>query len=57
MFLEITDRKQKLQDLLPLLNAVIRATKPLQEHLGMSGEHTRKEHKLASLLPDTLYIL
>lgn len=54
---EITERKEKLNDLLPLLNMIIKATKPLQEHLGMSGDDTRKEHKLAALLPDPLYIL
>uniref|UniRef100_A0AAR5Q0U7 THO complex subunit 5 homolog n=1 Tax=Dendroctonus ponderosae TaxID=77166 RepID=A0AAR5Q0U7_DENPD len=54
---EITERKEKLNDLLPLLNVVIKAAKPLQEHLGMSGDHTRKEHCLANLLPDPLYIL
>ncbi|XP_066140377.1 THO complex subunit 5 homolog [Euwallacea fornicatus] len=54
---EITQRKQKLSDLLPLLNSVIKATKPLQEHLGISGDVTRKEHALAALLPDPLYIL
>ncbi|XP_076271786.1 THO complex subunit 5 [Rhynchophorus ferrugineus] len=54
---EITERKEKLNDLLPLLNMVIKATKPLQEHLGMSSDLTRKEHKLANLLPDPLYVL
>lgn len=53
---EITERKEKLSDLLPLLNMVIKAAKPLQEHLGMAADHTRKEHRLAVLLPDPLYI-
>lgn len=55
--LEISERKEKLNDLLPLLNSVVKATKPLQEHLGLNGDLTRKEHVLASLLPDPLYIL
>lgn len=55
--LEISERKEKLNDLLPLLNSVVKATKPLQEHLGLNGDLTRKEHGLASLLPDPLYIL
>ncbi|XP_030751989.1 THO complex subunit 5 homolog isoform X2 [Sitophilus oryzae] len=54
---EITERKERLNDLLPLLTTVIKATKPLQEHLGMSSELTRKEHKLAPLLSDPLYVL
>lgn len=51
------ERKEKLSDLLPLLNVVIKAAKPLQEHLSIAGDHTRKEHVLAGLLPDPLYIL
>ncbi|XP_050302709.1 THO complex subunit 5 homolog isoform X2 [Anthonomus grandis grandis] len=54
---EITERKEKLSDLLPLLNMVIKAAKPLQEHLGVSADHTRKEHDLAPLLADPIYIL
>lgn len=57
LILEITERKEKLSDLLPLLNVVIKAAKPLQEHLSIAGDHTRKEHVLAGLLPDPLYIL
>ncbi|XP_060521770.1 THO complex subunit 5 homolog [Cylas formicarius] len=54
---EITERKEKLNSLAPLLREVLKSTKPLLEHLGMTDEQTRQEHKLAVLLPEPLYIL
>lgn len=49
--------KDRLEGLAPRLHAVLEATKPLQEHLGLPIDKTRAEHKLALLLPDPLYLL
>lgn len=56
-FLEIVELKSRLEGLAPRLAAVLEATKPLQEHLGLPIDKTRQEHKLALLLPDPLYLL
>ncbi|KAG5872557.1 hypothetical protein JTB14_033976 [Gonioctena quinquepunctata] len=53
---DLVERKEKLNALRPLLNNIINSTKPLQEHLDMSLNELRVEHKLAYLLPDQLYI-
>lgn len=53
---EIIERKKRLEGLGPRLNAVLEATKPLQEHLGLPIDKVLAEHKLASLLPDPLYL-
>ncbi|CAH0564119.1 unnamed protein product [Brassicogethes aeneus] len=53
---DIVERKKKLDGLLPLLNTIINATKPLQEYLNIPIDKVRAEHKLAQLLPDPLYI-
>lgn len=55
-FTEIIERKNKLDGLLPLLKAVVNATKPLQEYLNIPNDKVRDEHVLAKLLPDPLYI-
>ncbi|XP_017770927.1 PREDICTED: THO complex subunit 5 homolog [Nicrophorus vespilloides] len=54
---DIVNRKEKLDALGPTLSNIIEATKPLQELLGLPLEKTRNEHKMASLLPDELYLL
>lgn len=51
------EKKKRLEGLGPRLSAVLEATKPLQEHLGLNIDKVRAEHKLASLLPDSLYLL
>ena len=53
---DITERKNKLDKLGPLLATVMEATKPVQEHLGLHIDKTLAEHKLASLLPNSLYL-
>ncbi|KAJ8932500.1 hypothetical protein NQ314_014620 [Rhamnusium bicolor] len=53
---DLVERRDKLNTLRPLLMSIINATKPLQEHLDVSFDQLRDEHKLAFLLPDPLYI-
>jgi THO complex subunit 5 len=53
---DIAERKSKLDKLGPLLSTVMEATKPVQEHLGLLIDKTQAEHKLASLLPNPLYL-
>lgn len=57
MVLDIVKLKNRLEGLAPRLAAVLEATKPLQEHLGLPIDKIRAEHKLASLLSDPLYLL
>lgn len=57
LFLDIIKLKNRLEGLAPRLAAVLEATKPLQEHLGLPIDKIREEHKLASLLSDPLYLL
>lgn len=54
---DIVEKKNRLDGLGPRLAAVLEATKPLQEHLGLPIDKIQQEHKLATLLPDPLYLL
>lgn len=54
---DIIRLKNRLEGLAPRLAAVLEATKPLQEYLGLPIDKIRAEHKLASLLSDPLYLL
>ncbi|KAL1494528.1 hypothetical protein ABEB36_010112 [Hypothenemus hampei] len=54
---DITEKNAKLNEISPLLNTILKAAKPLQEHLGLSTTEMREEHPLALLLADPLYIL
>lgn len=53
---DIAERKNKLDKLQPLLLTVLESTKPVQEHLGLFIDKTKSEHKVASLLPNPLYL-
>ncbi|KAF2897412.1 hypothetical protein ILUMI_08766 [Ignelater luminosus] len=53
---EIVKSKNRLGGLAPRLAIVLESTKPLQEYLGLPIEKTYAEHKLASLLPNPLYL-
>ncbi|XP_044253173.1 THO complex subunit 5 homolog isoform X1 [Tribolium madens] len=53
---DIGERRNKLDKLGPLLSSVMEATKPVQEHLGLHIDKIQAEHKLASLLPNPLYL-
>lgn len=53
---EIVKTKNRLGGLAPRLAIVLESTKPLQEYLGLPIEKTYAEHKLASLLPNPLYL-
>lgn len=53
---DIAERRSKLDKLGPLLATVMEATKPVQDHLGLHIDKIIAEHKLASLLPNPLYL-
>ncbi|KAF5293697.1 hypothetical protein FQA39_LY03182 [Lamprigera yunnana] len=53
---DILKTKNRLGGLVPKLAAVLEATKPLQEYLGLPIDKTYVEHKQASLLPNPLYL-
>ncbi|KAF5269587.1 hypothetical protein FQR65_LT05925 [Abscondita terminalis] len=53
---DILKTKNRLGGLVPKLAAVLEATKPLQDYLGLPIEKTYIEHKQASLLPNPLYL-
>lgn len=57
LFIDIVEKKNRLDGLGPRLAAVLEATKPLQEHLGLPLDKIQTEYKLATLLPDSLYLL
>ncbi|CAH1970869.1 unnamed protein product [Acanthoscelides obtectus] len=53
---DLIEHREKLSALGPLLENVVKATHPLQEHLQISEHERRVEHHLAPLLPEPLYI-
>nr|CAH7718024.1 unnamed protein product [Callosobruchus chinensis] len=53
---DLVVHREKLSALGPLLSTVVKATRPLQEHLQISENERRVEHRLAPLLPESLYI-
>nr|CAI5853903.1 unnamed protein product [Callosobruchus analis] len=53
---DLIEHREKLSALGPLLSNVLKATRPLQEHLQISEHERRVEHHLAPLLPEPLYI-
>lgn len=54
---DIVRKREQLDAMGPQLDAIIEASKPLQETLGLPIEKTRAECKLAGLLSDGLYML
>lgn len=54
---DIEAKKQQLSSLGPALKAILDATKPLQENLGVPLDKIRKIHELALMLPKALYVL
>lgn len=54
---DIEAKKQQLNSLGPALKAVLDATKPLQENLGVPLDKIKKIHEKALLLPKALYVL
>jgi len=54
---EITKKQKHLENLFPRLNAILEATRPLQEELNLPLERIKFQKELAALLPDPLYIL
>jgi len=54
---EIAKQQKRLENLFPRLNAILEATRPLQEELNLPLERIKFQKELAALLPDPLYIL
>lgn len=54
---DIELKKEQLNNLAPALKAILDATKPLQENLGMPVDKARKLLDLVFLLPKPLYVL
>lgn len=52
----ITSKTDRLESLAPRLEALLRATRPLQEALAMPVEHVWKVNRVARLLPPPLYM-
>ncbi|KRT79206.1 hypothetical protein AMK59_8054, partial [Oryctes borbonicus] len=54
---DIVALKNRLEGIGPKLTAVLEASKPLQEYLGLPIDKIQAEHRLAYLLPEPLYLL
>lgn len=54
---DIIALKNRLEGIGPKLTAVLEASKPLQEYLGLPIDKIQAEHRLAYLLPEPLYLL
>lgn len=55
--LDIKNKKEYLETLAPCLSAILKATDPLQDHLGMRHEVKCVQNKMAGYLPVPLFIL
>lgn len=54
---EIESKRARLDNLNPQLKAILDASKPLQESLGLPLDKIKVEHEKASFLPSHLYII
>ncbi|KAK9719899.1 Fms-interacting protein/Thoc5 [Popillia japonica] len=54
---DIVALKNRLEGIGPKLIAVLEASKPLQDYLGLPIDKIQAEHRLAYLLPEPLYLL
>ncbi|KAK7601975.1 hypothetical protein V9T40_009416 [Parthenolecanium corni] len=54
---EIRKKKDRIENLIPMIKNILSATKPVQEYLGLSSSQIQTEPELAQLLPPPLYFL
>ena len=55
--IEILQLNERLEGIGPKLSAVLDASKPLQDYLGLPVDKLNTAHKMAYLLPEPLYLL
>ncbi|XKL60988.1 hypothetical protein PGB90_008045 [Kerria lacca] len=54
---EIKRKKDRIENLVPMIKNILAVTKPVQEHLGLPMSQIQSEPELVQLLPPSLYFL